>query len=84
MLAHFSNGRYAFTAGDRISLPVEAVKRSVHGDWKTNIATGCCPAIEVGQTAVVVSIWTNFEGTWCTIKLDGMSIDVSPQDLKML
>jgi hypothetical protein len=80
-LITFHNGLVAVKL-DTPNLLVKAFERVLHGDWKTQLVREEFMGMQKGETGILLRIFNNFEGQWCTVKLSGgRTCDVAPGSL---
>lgn len=63
---------------------VEAVKKVSHGDWKTQSVRDYFMGMQKGESGILEKIFSNFHGTWATVRVADREIktcDVDPRCL---
>ena len=66
-------------------IKVQAVRKTIDGDLKTQLARNKVKVMEEGQQGTLLKSWSNLYGNWCRVRLDnGEVLDVSPADIKII
>jgi hypothetical protein len=82
MIINFSNGRFVVEIKNP-NMTVTAVRRVDHGDWKTQSVRKEFMGMEEGESGELVTVWDNFYGRWCRVKIGDRFTDILPSDLSV-